>query len=298
MPDLTGLRAIVTGGNSGIGLVTVRELLRHGADVVMAVRDPARGAAAQAVLAGEGLRGRLEIRPLDLASLGAVHRFAASVTAVDLLINNAGIMAIPRRTLTEDGFEMQFGVNHLGHFALTTLLLPMLRQSQAGRVITVASLAHRRARLDFDNLQGERRYTAWGAYSLSKLANLLFAQELRRRHEGQVTSIAVHPGVAYTNLAERGPAGGWTAPFLRATFRVIGQAAARGALPTLQAAVGASAPGAVYVGPDGPREMFGYPKPAYRSALARDEAAARRLWEVSEGLVEKARPGALPLHPI
>jgi NAD(P)-dependent dehydrogenase (short-subunit alcohol dehydrogenase family) len=284
MPDLSGRRMIVTGGNSGIGLETVRALCRHGAEVVLAARDPGRGEAALRTLAAEGLKPRFAA--LDLSSLASIRRFAAGIESVDVLINNAGVMGMPRRMLTEDGFERQFGTNHLGHFALTGLLLPTLLRGTDPRVVTVASIAHRRARIDFDNLQGERRYVPMAAYAVTKLANLLFAQELRRRAAGRLDSIAVHPGVSFTSIVTNGmgQGGDWKAPLMQLAFRLIGQSAARGALPSLMAASGAAPKDAVYIGPDGIREMAGYPAPAAMTAQARDLGAARRLWEVSEQL--------------
>jgi len=284
MKPLDGRRMIVTGGNSGIGLATVRALCRHGAEVIVASRDPDRGEAA-ASRAAAGTRGSARFMPLDLASLASIRRFAAAIEAADVLVNNAGVMAIPRRSLTEDGLERQFGTNHLGHFALTLLLMPALRRGSDPIVVTVASLAHRRARLDFDNLQGEKHYSAWGAYSLSKLANLMFAQELRRR-QTQVGSVAVHPGVSFTSIVANGPGqgGALLAPLMQLGFRLFGQSAANGALPTLMAASGAAPPDAVYIGPDGLREMYGTPKPAWMTATAQNQALAARLWEVSERL--------------
>jgi NAD(P)-dependent dehydrogenase (short-subunit alcohol dehydrogenase family) len=286
IPDLIGRRALITGGNSGIGLQTALELARHGAEVVVTARNPASGASALASIREVVPGAHLDLVILDLSRLESVRAVAAAMTGkLDILINNAGVMAVPQRRLTADGFELQFGTNHLGHFALTLLLLPALRRSVSPVVVTVASLAHRRAKMDFDNLQGERRYTPWDAYSRSKLANLMFAQELQRRAPA-LRSHPVHPGVAFTNLALGGPRMGsnWQAPLMQLGFRLFGQSAARGALPSLQAATLPGLQGGVYIGPDGPGGMFGAPAPAPMTAEASDIAKAARLWDVSEQL--------------
>ncbi len=286
IPDLTGKRALVTGGNSGIGFHTVRELALHGAEVILATRDKARGETALINIRKSLPNAKIELALLDLSYLDKIRSLASSVNGkLDILINNAGVMAVPQRCLTTDGFELQFGTNHLGHFALTLLLLPALRLSPAPVVVTVASLAHRRARMEFDNLQGERRYTPWDAYSRSKLANIMFALELSRRAP-ELRSHPVHPGVTFTNLALGGPRLGanWRAPFLQLGFRLIGQSATKGALPTLQAATLSSLPNGLYIGPDGPGGMFGSPAPAPMTAEAADASKAARLWDVSESL--------------
>ncbi|WP_158889820.1 oxidoreductase [Amycolatopsis anabasis] len=277
LPDLTGRTAIVTGANSGLGIATTEALARAGARVVLAVRDPERGRAA-----ARAVQGSTEVRRLDLADLASVREFAESWTGeLDLLINNAGVMAIPE-SQTKDGFETQFGTNHLGHFALTNLLLPHV----TGRVVTVSSGAHRRTkgiRFDNPNLTGE--YSPWSAYAQSKLANLLFTLELQRRLAASgspVRALAAHPGWAATNL--QGRSGSAVLNKLMAIGnRFIAQDNHAGALPTLYAAT-QDLPGASYVGPDGPGEMRGGPALVGRTAAASDPAAAKRLWTLSEEL--------------
>jgi NAD(P)-dependent dehydrogenase (short-subunit alcohol dehydrogenase family) len=293
VPELTGRTAVVTGANSGLGLETARVLARRGAHVILACRDPARAEAAVAAITREPIAGRLEPMRLDLASLESVRSFAKAVRdahpALALLVNNAGVMAIPRRT-TADGFEMQLGTNHLGHFALTGLLLPSLLAAPGGRVVTVSSSAHRIGRMDFDDLQGERRYGPWRAYAQSKLANLLFAFELQRRLAAagaQAISVAAHPGYAATELQFAGPrmtGSAWMARIMALGNRLFAQDAAAGALPTLHAATAPEVRGGDFIGPDGIGEARGHPKRVTASARARDAASAARLWEVSERL--------------
>ncbi|MGY1580077.1 oxidoreductase [Streptomyces sp. MN13] len=277
LPDLTGRTVVVTGANSGIGRVAAQELARAGAHVVYAVRDEERGRAAAAEA-----RGSTEVRRLDLADLASVREFAKAWEGrpLDLLINNAGVMMLPQRQ-TRDGFEMQFGTNHLGHFALTNLLLPYITD----RVVTVASGAHRwpGAAIHFDDLNLTAGYNPQRAYAQSKLANLLFTLELQRRLTeagSTVRALAAHPGYAATNLQSH--AGN---PLSRALMqlgnRLVAQDDRAGALPTLYAAV-ADLPGASYVGPDGLAEMRGAPTLVGRTAAASDPVAARRLWDVSE----------------
>ncbi|MBM7075668.1 MULTISPECIES: oxidoreductase [Micromonospora] len=279
IPAQTGRTVIVTGANSGIGRVAATALAARGARVVLAVRDPAKGAAAAA-----GMTGDVEVRRLDLADLASVRAFAEGWTGpIDLLVNNAGVM-IPPPTRTADGFELQFGTNHLGHFALTNLLLPQIR----GRVVTVASGAHRAGKIDFADLNWERRpYRAFPAYAQSKLANLLFTAELHRRLTeagSPVLATAAHPGLAATNLL--GHLDGdrsWWNRLQTALVNRLAQSDADGASPTLYAAV-ADIPGGSYAGPDGLFEGRGAPKLVGRSRNARDGAVARRLWTVSEEL--------------
>jgi NAD(P)-dependent dehydrogenase (short-subunit alcohol dehydrogenase family) len=289
IPDQGGRLAVVTGANSGLGLVTARELARHGARVVLACRNRERGEAAlkEVTEAASGPDPQLE--DLDLADLSSVRAFAARVVAggegVDLLINNAGVMAPPRRR-TADGFELQFGTNHLGHFALTKLLLPLMEGREDARVVTLSSTAHRMGRIAFDNLNGDRRYFRWNAYGQSKLANLLFALELDRRLRASgstVKSLAAHPGYAATNLQSA------AAPLvdrllMRLGNLVIAQNDEMGALPVLYAATAPGLEGGAYIGPDGPGEQRGYPKLVRPNRAARDEGTARRLWDVSEEL--------------
>jgi NAD(P)-dependent dehydrogenase (short-subunit alcohol dehydrogenase family) len=282
MADQSGLVAVVTGANSGIGRVAARELARAGATVVAACRNTTKGE--QAFPAGEAA-----VRELDLADLSSVRAFAERVGSeherLDLLINNAGVMAPPRR-LTKDGFESQFGTNHLGHFALTGLLLQRLLASSEPRVVTLSSPAHRIGTINFDDLQGERRYNNWRAYGQSKLANLLFCFELQRRANAAGTalkSVAAHPGYARTNLQFAGPH--WYEQLvMRVTNPIMGQSADMGALPTLYAGTLPDLPGGSFVGPDGFMEQRGHPHIVSAAAKAYDEQAARRLWEVSEQL--------------
>jgi NAD(P)-dependent dehydrogenase (short-subunit alcohol dehydrogenase family) len=277
IPDLTGRTAVVTGANSGIGRAAARALAGAGARVVLAVRDTAKGRDAAATMPGA-----TEVRALDLASLASVREFAAGWEGdLDLLINNAGVMATPFARTT-DGFELQFGTNHLGHFALTNLLL----QHVTGRVVTVSSTAHRVGRIDLDDLNWEHKpYRAWRAYGQSKLANLLFTAELQRRLTAvgsPVLATAAHPGYAATNLQFHSgrralDIGSWVAN------RLIAQDEDGGALPTLYAAT-ADIPGDSFAGPGGFMEQRGAPKLVGRTEAARDTAVARRLWDASEEL--------------
>jgi NAD(P)-dependent dehydrogenase (short-subunit alcohol dehydrogenase family) len=290
MPDLTGRRAIVTGANSGLGLVTAQALAEHGAQVTMAVRDVAKGHAAAATIT----KNPPQVMALDLADLASIRAFCdawstANPEGLDLLINNAGIMAIPRKT-TVDGFEMQLATNHLGHFALTGLLMPALMAIPHSRVVTVSSQAHRMGRINFDDLQGTKSYGAWRAYGQSKLANLLFTSELQRRLDRlgvPMLALAAHPGFAATNLQQAGPAmrgRKLQARITTAMSKVMAQSAEMGALPTLFAATAPGIPGDSYIGPDGFGEQRGYPRIVDRSASAKNESDAKRLWEESEVL--------------
>jgi NAD(P)-dependent dehydrogenase (short-subunit alcohol dehydrogenase family) len=277
IPDMTGRSVIVTGAGSGIGRATARALARAGARVVLAVRDTDKGQAAAATMPGE-----TEVRRLDLASLASVREFAAGWDGdLDLLINNAGVM-VPPFTRTADGFELQFGTNHLGHFALTNLLL----EHVTGRVVTVSSTAHRSGSIDFDDLNWEHKpYKAWRAYGQSKLANLLFTAELQRRLTAagsDVLANAAHPGYAATNLqfkSERRMLDLLSA----VSNRLLAQDEDSGALPTLYAAV-ADLPGNSFAGPDGFMEARGAPELVGRTDAASDADVARRLWDVSEDL--------------
>jgi NAD(P)-dependent dehydrogenase (short-subunit alcohol dehydrogenase family) len=277
IPDQTGRSVIVTGANSGIGRAAARALAGAGARVVLAVRDVEKGRAAAAAMPGE-----TEVRRLDLASLASIRAFAAAWEGdVDLLINNAGVM-VPPLTRTEDGFELQFGTNHLGHFALTNLLLDHVK----GRVVTVSSTGHRMGRIDFDDLNWERRpYKAVRAYGQSKLANLLFTAELQRRLTAAGSSVlanAAHPGYAATNLQFH--SGRRVLDLVSVVGnRVLAQDEDGGALPTLYAAT-AEIPGDSFAGPGGFMEQRGAPKLVDRTDAARDADVARRLWDVSEQL--------------
>jgi NAD(P)-dependent dehydrogenase (short-subunit alcohol dehydrogenase family) len=283
LPDLGGRSIVVTGANSGIGLVAARELGRKGARVVLAVRDAARGEAAAATIPGSA-----EVRRLDLADLASVREFAGDWEGdLDVLINNAGVMAVPQ-SRTKDGFELQFGTNHLGHFALTNLLLPQIRD----RVVTVSSTAHRTGRIDLDDLNWEhRRYQRWGAYGQSKLSNLLFTLELQRRLNAagsDVRAFAAHPGYAATNLQSH-TGNPLQNAFMAISNKVIAQSEDMGALPTLYAAT-QDLPGASYVGPDSFQEQRGHPTLVGRSARASDAETARALWERSEELTGVSFP--------
>ena len=289
-PVQTGRLAIVTGATiGGLGYETALALARKGAEVVLAGRSEAKLAAARTALLGAHPAAKVSSRLVDLASLASVEAFAAGFAAahprLDLLINNAGVMALPTRQLTADGFEMQLGANHLGHFALAGRLLPLLRQAPGARVVSVSSMAHRAGRMHFDDLQSERRYSPWAAYCQSKLANLLFTFELERRSAAGgwgVTANAAHPGYARTLLIPNGPGGG---NFLSAMLEpMVSHSAADGAMPTLAAAIAPSAKGGAYWGPNGFYELKGPPAPAKIMPQARDGNAARRLWEVSEKL--------------
>ncbi|MFG2727830.1 oxidoreductase [Streptomyces canus] len=287
IPDQTGRTAVVTGANSGLGIATVDALAHAGARVVLAVRDVRRGEAAAANV--RGAKGSLEVRRLDLADLASVREFAADWEGdLDLLINNAGVMNIPE-SRTKDGFEMQFGTNHLGHFALTNLLLPYVTD----RVVTVASAAHRwsGARIYFDNLDLDGKYAPMVAYGQSKLANLLFTLELQRRLTeagSPVRALAAHPGYAATNL-QGNDASAVRRIVTRLGNRMLAQDSKSGALPTLYAAV-QDLPGASYLGPDGRGELRGGPTLVGRSQAASDPASARRLWTVSEELTNTTFP--------
>ncbi len=280
IPDQSGRSVVITGANSGIGLAAARELARAGAHVVLAVRDTDKGRVAAA-----GMPGSTEVRALDLADLGSVRAFAQELEGpVDVLINNAGVMALPERR-TKDGFEMQLGTNHLGHFALTGLLLDRI----GDRVVTLSSQMHRVGKINFDDLQSERRYSAWPAYGQSKLANLIFAFELDRRLRAagsEVRSLAAHPGYASTNLQTTGPemSGSKLGVVVnRINNVVLAQSAEKGALPTLFAAT-QDIPSGAYVGPDGPFEARGNPRIVSGNGRSRDPETARRLWSESERL--------------
>jgi NAD(P)-dependent dehydrogenase (short-subunit alcohol dehydrogenase family) len=290
IPDQSGRTAIVTGANSGLGLATARELARAGAAVTLACRNAGKGEEAAGRIRAAVPTAALEVASLDLADLGSVRDFATQATGaherLDLLINNAGIMAAPRR-LTSDGFESQFGTNHLGHFALTGLLLPVLLKAAAPRVVTVSSALHRRGTMNFDDLQGERKYSRWGAYGQSKLANLMFCFELQRRAVAADTallSLAAHPGYASTNLQFAAPDRFYEKAYMWIGNRLFAQSADMGALPTLYAATVPDLPGGTYVGPGGRAEQRGYPKVVTAAGKAYNESAWRRLWEVSEEL--------------
>ena len=289
LPDLHGRTAVVTGANSGLGLVTARELARSGAEVVLACRNAEKGADALAVVSAVATGPVPRLESLDLADLGSVREFAGQIGALwsglDLLVNNAGVMAPPRRE-TADGFESQFGTNHLGHFALTGRLLEVLCSAPEPRVVTLSSLAHRFGRIRWDDLQHRRRYNNWLAYGQSKLANLMFGLELGRRAaaaDSPLRSLIAHPGYSATNLQFAGPAHIWERAPMAVLNRVYAQSADWGALPTLYAAT-ADLPSGTFVGPDGLGEGRGHPHVVTGAGRAYDEEASARLWAASEEL--------------
>jgi NAD(P)-dependent dehydrogenase (short-subunit alcohol dehydrogenase family) len=290
VPDLTGRRAIVTGATSGLGLETARVLAARGAHVLLTGRDEERTDQAVRRVRAAVPGGSVEPAGLDLADLSSVRAFAAQAGAlpVDLLVNNAGVMALPNREVTLDGFERQVGTNHLGHFALTGLLLPALLAAPAPRVVTVSSIMHWIGVMTVDDLQSEQRYDPWQAYARSKLANLLFARELNRRVRAagvDLVSVAAHPGYTRTRLVANGPAQGH--PVLGAAFRagsaLVGQGVRSGALPQLRAATDPAVTGGEFVGP----RVLGWrglPVRARRAAAARDDGSQDALWAESERL--------------
>jgi NAD(P)-dependent dehydrogenase (short-subunit alcohol dehydrogenase family) len=289
IPRQAGRTAVVTGANSGLGLAAARALAGAGADVVLACRNVEKGEAAAASIRAGVPGATVVVETLDLSSLASIRdfteRFGAGREDLDLLVNNAGVMAPPRRQ-TADGFELQFGTNHLGHFALTGLLLGQMQGREDARVVTVSSTAHKFGRIRFDDLQGERRYFRWTAYGQSKLANVLFARELDRRLRAAgstVKSLAAHPGYSATNLQSAAP------PFvdrvvMKVTNRLLAQSAEMGALPELYAATRPNLDGGLFIGPDGFEEQRGHPKVVSPVKAGRDEATAARLWTVSEDL--------------
>ncbi|MEU0671512.1 oxidoreductase [Streptomyces sp. NPDC006172] len=290
IPDLSGRTAVVTGANSGIGYITARELARGGAHVVLACRSESRGREAVERLADEVPGAGVELRPLDLGDLASVREFAGRLphARLDLLVNNAGLMALPYGT-TADGFETQFGVNHLGHFALTGLLSPRLLDTPGARVVTVSSLAHVLGNIDPRDLNSERRYRRWIAYGRSKTANLLFTHELARRLDAvgaDVIAAAAHPGYAATNLQTAGvrAEGRRRAERLvEAGNRVFAQSAEAGALPTLYAATAPGVRPDSFTGPS--RAMWrGAPGPSWRAPWTLEDRAGERLWTESERL--------------
>ncbi|HEX5225775.1 MAG TPA: oxidoreductase [Solirubrobacteraceae bacterium] len=291
IPDQSGRTAIVTGANSGLGLSVARELARRGAHVVMACRNLQKGQAALQEVERSAPHAELELAELDLANLASVEAFALSYRSahgergLDLLINNAGVMAPPRRE-TADGFELQFGTNVLGHFALTGRLISLMEGREDARVVTVSSNAHKFGRIRFDDLQSERRYSRWMAYGQSKLGDLMLALELDRRLRAAgstIKSMGAHPGYAATNLQTAAP------PLadrllMRVTNLVMAQSADLGALSILYAATEPGLAGGSYAGPDGIAEQRGRPKLVSPSRAARDEAVAKRLWDECESL--------------
>lgn len=293
VPDQSGRVAIVTGANTGLGLETTRELARRGATVVLAVRNVDKGKAAADDIRGDHPEANIELQQLDLASLESIAAAAAEVRTnydrIDLLINNAGVMYTPLQR-TADGFEMQFGTNHLGHFAWTGQLLDHLVGVPESRVVTVSSMGHRiRSRIDFDDLSSENGYNRMAAYGRSKLSNLLFTYELQRRLEqasAETAALAAHPGGSDTELGRHLPGAGFLTPLMRP----LTQSAEMGALPTLRAATDPSATGGQYYGPDGFMEMRGHPDVVKSNDASHDQATQQRLWEASEKLTGVSFP--------
>jgi NAD(P)-dependent dehydrogenase (short-subunit alcohol dehydrogenase family) len=292
IPDQTGRVALVTGANTGLGFETARALAQHGAHVVMACRNSEKAADSEARINALSPSGSVEVLLTDMADLdsvaGSAAQFLAAHHRLDLLINNAGIMAVPQAT-TAQGFEAQFGVNHLGHFALTALLLPMLVSSGDGsRVVNVSSNGHKMGKMDFDDLMATKKYRPWTAYFQSKLANLLFTSELQRRLDaaGVATiAAAAHPGGSRTELADKSTGRSALNVLMKVTRPIaeplFSQSAAMGALPQLHAAVAPGVAGNDYFGPDGFGEMKGHPKKVDRTDRAKSAEDAARLWDVS-----------------
>ncbi|BBY09217.1 SDR family oxidoreductase [Mycobacterium noviomagense] len=309
VPDLSGKLAVVTGSNSGLGFGLTRRLAAAGADVVMAIRNRAKGEAAIAEIRATVPDAKLTIKNLDLSSLASVAALGEELNAegrpIDILINNAGVMTPPERDTTADGFELQFGSNHLGHFALTGHVLPLLRAAEHARVVSLSSLAARQSgKIHFDDLQFEKSYAAMQAYGQSKLAVLMFARELDRRSREAgwgIMSNAAHPGLTKTNLQISGPSHGRSKPSVMERLYKLSwqltpflwQDIAEGILPALYAAVSPDAEGGAFYGPRGVYELAGGGvKPAKVPARARNDADSRRLWEISEQLTGVRYPNS------
>ncbi|WP_411349978.1 oxidoreductase [Paenibacillus sp. WLX2291] len=289
IPDLTDKQVVITGGSGGLGLETAKELAAHGASLVLAVRNLEKGHQAAADLLRQYPRSKVEVMHLDLADLQSVHQFSQTYiqrhTSLDILINNAGVM-IPPLGRTVQGFELQFGSNHLGHFALTGELLPVLLDTPDSRVITLSSIAARSGYIYFNNLNAQIGYSAMKFYGQSKLANLLFARELQKRLQAtgaSTISIAAHPGVANTNLISRGSGqkAGKASSFI---WSLLSQSAEMGALPTLYAATNPSLKGGEYIGPDGKGSRKGYPHIDRTFDHKYNDSTADKLWKLSEDM--------------
>lgn len=291
IPSQRGRSAVVT-GTGGLGYETALELAKNGAEVILAGRDKKKGADAIKKIRSSIPSANIRFEELDLASLASVQAFGERMNkerqSLDLLINNAGVMTPPTRKTTKDGFELQFGTNYLGHFALTAHLMPLLRKGNQPRVISLSSLAHRNGAIHFDDLQFERAYNASKSYAQSKIAMIMFALELQKRSDAAgwgLLSIPVHPGISRTDLLLNG-AGPNSLPGLMRRFLgpILFQPAAQGALPALFAATSPSVKAGTYYGPGGFQEVRGYPKPGKMAPQALDAAASSRLWEVSKQL--------------
>ena len=294
MPHLEGKTAIVTGATAGLGLVSATELAARGASVTMAVRDVTRGERAARIIREAYPGAVVSVAKLDLASLASIREFSSryikSHKRLDILMNNAGIMGVPQREVTADGFEAQFGTNHLGHFALTGLLLPLIKKTPGARIVTVSSNLHKTGVMNFDDLMGGVKYKAWAAYGQSKLANLLFTSELQRRlvvAKVDAIAAAAHPGWSNTSLMMSGPMKGRGA-FMKwlgqSVTNRMAQSASMGALNQLYAATASDVEGNDYIGPKGKNEQSGYPHKAGRSVAAKNTTDAKRLWDASEKL--------------
>jgi len=293
MPDLSGKIAVVTGANSGLGYETALGLAQKGAQVIVASRDANKGQEAVRKLQSGRPKGSVSFMQLDLASLAAISGFATNYAkqykTLDLLINNAGVMHLPYRE-TADGFEMQFGTNHLGHFALTGLLLPTILKTPKARIVTISSGLHHSGHINFDDLNGKQNYNEYKAYSQSKLANLLFTYELQRKlkaHGANAMAVAAHPGYSATNLqfgAARMTGSALRERMMQVANTLLAQSAAMGALPTLMAATSPTLQGGEYIGPKGFQEMRGYPVVVKSNTESNDLSVAQRLWTVSEEL--------------
>ncbi len=289
IPSLAGKRAIVTGANIGLGFQTARELARAGAQVVMACRSIERGEAAAGRIRSEQPAAQVQVARLDLSSLASVREFAAAALAaaepIEILVNNAGVMALPKREVTVDGFEAQLATNYLGHFALTGLLLPSLLRSGSARVVSLSSNAHKRGVMDWADIQHEKGYGPMKTYSQTKLAMLIYGRELQRQstaHGAKLLSVSAHPGLSSTAIVRE--LSGPMKYIISAALGVIGQSDEQGALPQLYAATAAGAqpePGGYY-GPDGLGEFKGSPAPAKVAPQAADPTAGPRLWSLSE----------------
>lgn len=286
--NLAQKRIIITGANSGVGYEAAKVLSSYGAHVILAVRNLNKGEKAVASILSENNNAKVEVLTLDLADLDSVHAFVkeyeAHYDSLDILINNAGVM-VPPYQKTKDGFELQFGSNHLGHFALTGLLLPLLKKTPKSRVVTLSSIAHRGASIYFDNLDGSKGYKAMNFYKQSKLANLLFAKELEDRlkeHGSSTISLACHPGITSTNLFKMGKED--SPDILKKILKWVFQSGEMGALPTIYAATEESLEGGEYIGPDGRGNRTGYPTIETPAAGVYNKETMKKLWEVSESL--------------
>ncbi|WP_213740203.1 SDR family oxidoreductase [Bradyrhizobium sp. dw_411] len=292
IPPLNGKTAVITGATGGLGYETALALAGAGANVVLTGRNETKGRHALQAIRSQFPNAEIAYDTIDLASLASVaefaSRYAAAHTSLDLLVNNAGVMALPQRQVTSDGFEMQLGTNYLGHYALTAHLLPLLRQGRQPRVVNLSSLAHRSGAINFGDLQSAKSYSSWKAYCQSKLAMLMFALELQRRSDAGgwgLMSNAAHPGYARTELIANGPgASGLLWQLSKSLQPLMSQSAAEGALPTLFAATSPDAKPAGYYGPNWFYELKGPPVPAKIMPQAKDAASAARLWDVSAAL--------------